>query len=354
MTPPSSSSSSSNNRNTALSERARIAKTIGTPSFMEWTPRAIADLSVWQKENGLTPDGDFGPKTRAKMEREWGAEGPFLLEPAPDVVSEPRGRIETMGIPPLKKADKVRICSWTFIHESGSGDAAYRAKNLNGEYEGRFDRPRGVAVEARTERHWASKYGPTPAMIGLSLGRIQHTQDGGGLGKVLKRCFDANPNSLRGLMNAYNIKATPEDLLAVVCSRKDVRIKARSARVQPVGGEDLWTGKWLPFLDALCATDEMINAQNAEMFRGYLDPALEIAKRLGIDRHAFISVLFDIAVQCGKAGLARYVNRSKIGPVGNGGSIADVTALISALPAHLRERRRNILRAAPWTQRFIL
>jgi len=345
-----------NNDSTSPLERQRIFDTLSVPRTPLWTGESVQALVIWQGWQKIKADGLFGPETRRKMERHWSAvcvpcDGPIKDQEA--ALSHPT--VPAISLDDLAFSEKLRLCAYTFIHESGRGDEAYAATNLNGEYRGFFDRPKGIPVEQRTTRHWASRFNKGGgAMIGLSYGRIQHTQDGGGLGKVLRRARELGGAEFDAIIDANKVlRGGAPELIEVTCRGGGIRVNARSPRVQPVKGVDLWEQPWVSTLKAMAAKDWMRQAQDERMFDGYLDPMITEAKRLGITRHALIAIMFDVAVQFGKSGAIRFLDLAfgKIKPT-LGGSDSDIERLIATLPADLRERRRNILRAADKTTHY--
>ncbi|MBK7616752.1 MAG: hypothetical protein IPJ08_20740 [Burkholderiales bacterium] len=81
----------------------------------------------------------------------------------------------------------------------------------------------------------------------------------------------------------------------------------RGPRVQPVGGEDLWSPGWLALFKESARADlfgagkpQLFNgAQNEQLVGQFLTPMLPLARLLGLDTQRGLGVLFDRALQMG-------------------------------------------------------
>lgn len=345
-----------NTEHTSQEELPGIAYTIGLKPFTTWGSAEVMALAVWQGKLKLSPDGVFGPKTRNAMARSLGSRGDTRPE-NPEVPAEVMATHGAFGpdtLLPLTDSEKVKICSWTFIHESGKGNAAYSACNADGEYKGLFDRPRELPIESRTRRHPASKFNPGGGYhVGLSFGRIQHAQKYGSLGKVLKMTREIDKAAFDKWAGGEKVA---DELIRVTTSEPGQTVNGRCPLTQPVAGADLWEEPWLTKFRSLGKMKACQKAQDKRMIDSYLEPVLAMCRQYKIDRHSLIAVLFDICVQCGKKGLMRYFTRAMTGvsAVRDGGRPEDVLRVINQLPRDIQDRRRNILRSAPHNLRYSL
>lgn len=191
----------------------------------------------------------------------------------------------------LDIAAKRRIIDIIAPYESSSD--RYAAINADGEFEGRFDRA----------DH------PHPAShrfhIGLSYGFIQFTQDSGALGQLLTlmrqrdqqafdRIFGSDAQALLTITNAHGASSAESQ-------------GGRSARVQPVGGADLWREPWLARFRQAAAHPPFQAAQNELASRLFLDPMLQFAGWLGLNTDRALAVVVDRAIQMGLGGARQWI-----------------------------------------------
>jgi hypothetical protein len=178
-----------------------------------------------------------------------------------------------------------------------SGSAGYKAINADGEYEGRF----GTDHPAYHRYH-----------VGLSYGNVQFTQDGGGLGRLLAMMRERDARAFSDIFGA-----DADELVRVTNApgpaSKDVP-GGRSARVQPVGGADLWAQPWRARFERAGDHPPFQAAQNELASLAYLDPMLKFAKWLGLDTDRALTLVIDRAIQMGVGGARRWIIGA-VGPV---------------------------------------
>lgn len=303
-----------------------IQKAVGALPDGHWGPATVHAVEEWQAAHGLVEDGKVGSKTLAAMMAEL------------DAVKEEWRELTD------EEVDKI-IERTVEIESAGAGDP-YAALNLDAEYEGWFDRPRRDpsgnrlkpaqrAEQPNHKPHVASKYGPHGGIhIGISVGIIQFTLDGGSLGRVLKRAFEIDPEGFRRL-----IGSDTDELLEVSNRPGSSGLrskKTRGPRVHPVGGVDLWKGAWPSRFKELAKLPAFRKAQRLEARSGYFDPAIKIVKDYGLSGQGDLAVAFDMCVQYGAGGARKYFKKAR--PVTK---IQDVVSKIGS--ARGRARREEIL-----------
>jgi hypothetical protein len=203
-------------------------------------------------------------------------------------------RTATATAAPLAVEDKMRIIDHIAPFES-NGD--YGAVNADGEFEGSF----GKDHPAYQRYH-----------VGLSYGLIQFTQDSGKLGELLAAMRQRDPAAFAeafGPEGAELIRVT-----SAAGPPSSQSAGGRSARVQPVAGADLWREPWLGRFRAAARNENFKAAQREVAARGYLDPMLTFAGRLGLDSERALTIAVDRAVQMGPGGAKRWII-SAVGPV---------------------------------------
>ncbi len=202
--------------------------------------------------------------------------------------------------PALDVAAKIALIEHIAPFESGK--ARYAAINADGEFEGRFK-----------NHPAAGRY-----HIGLSYGVVQFTQDSGSLGRLLSMMRDRDATKFRDVFGA-----DCDDLIRVTTASGKASKDSpggRSARVQPVGGTDIWKEPWLArFREA--ARGDLFGKGNRQLFNGaqnelaasmYLDPMLRFAAWLGLITDRALAMIFDRSVQMGSGGAKKWI----IGAVG--------------------------------------
>ena len=330
------------NRETLTAFQARLVQNFlgvavdGVPG--KGTSTAVAQ---WQAQAGITPvDGKVDRHTLEKMKAD-----PEWSEPAPEVRE-------------LDYEGMQLIMEFTKLFEGGRGSDAkvYGGINPNMEYEGRWDQPRVDADGNKipyAERqnypnfrpHWASKYSKDGGrMIGLSWGAWQGTQDGGTLGKFLALMWAKDEDLFYEVFRGRELAL---EMLKMTLKPREPVEGARSPRVHPVGGEDLWEGAWFDAFKEAARHEVFRQAQRDVVASSYLVPALEFALPAGFRDQGSLSILFDIAVQFGAGGMRKYAGRglSDMATSGECGP-EDIERVIDALPGRHPRRRRNILRVS--------
>ncbi|MES1245551.1 MAG: hypothetical protein ABUT39_28355 [Acidobacteriota bacterium] len=219
---------------------------------------------------------------------------PYEALEAPEA-DEPAAPIaEAAAAQPLTIPEKRRILEQVAPFESGP--AGYAAINADGEFEGRFG-------NHPARQHWH---------VGLSYGVIQFTQDSGSLGRLLQmmqsrdagefgRVFGPQADELVRVTNAAGPSSAESP-------------GGRSARVQPVGGADLWREPWLARFRQAATHVPFQAAQNELAATLYLEPVLPLAAWLGLDTDRALAMVVDRAVQMGVGGARRWIVEA-VGPV---------------------------------------
>ena len=305
-------------RPTAVVAEASLAPAAPAPA----TPEIDAAADRAEGEDGISavapparPDalpyddgwGQLEPVAGAQG-LEWSPSGdvpPFLLD-SDDEDGEPYGTafedappyapLDTAAAPPLPAAadpaavltveDKRRIIER--VARAESGDARYAALNLDGEFRGRF----GTSLPAYQRWH-----------VGLSFGIVQFAQDPGSLGRLLTMMQGRDPvafdrifgGDAGELVRVTNMPGPPS------AGAPD----GRSARVQPVGGADLWEGPWPERFRLAAAHVPFQAAQNELAATDYLEPMLPFAFRLGLNTDRALTIAVDRSVQMGVRGRRR-------------------------------------------------
>lgn len=243
------------------------------PIFSEAEPesRLYADVvATYQEGNDLLVDGKLGPSTLTAMRDE-------LREGA-----EPKV---------LDYEDLVDLAEFTQPFEG-----EYWSCNRDGEYEGLFDRP-------PEKYHWASKNKPgsVGTHVGLSFGYIQFTQDGGALGKLLKKMHKKDPALFADVFGEHH-----EELLEVTTrtsnTRKSHPSGKRRSRVHPVGGHDLWRDYWVQRFRKAGREPVFQRCQVEMAVDDYMMPALRSCDKLDLESARAVVIVFDRGVQYGPTG----------------------------------------------------
>jgi hypothetical protein len=158
----------------------------------------------------------------------------------------------------------------------------YWSLNLDFEFKGK----------GKLATHWAA--GNTH--IGLSFGFIQFTQDGGMLGRLLKKMHEKDPAKFAEIM------VHPEELLEVTNRSGKKRHNGRSARVQPVAGADLWMKPWIARFQKLGRHPAFQKCQLDLAVDNYMAGAIKTCKQYNIKSERGIVIVFDRSVQYGAGG----------------------------------------------------
>jgi hypothetical protein len=166
-----------------------------------------------------------------------------------------------------------------------SGDDLYSAISADREFE-------TPGHPAHRRRHF-----------GLAFGLALFTQESGRLGRVLQlmhrrdsvtfaEVFGPDAETLLRVTNA----ATPEE------------------RLQPVGGDVVWSPKWIERFKLAGTIPTFQAAQNEEAIEGQFRPVLRIAAGLGLTSDRGLAMIYDRVVSRGLGGGARWVVQA-VGPL---------------------------------------
>lgn len=241
----------------------------------------INKVKIFQKANGLIPDGILGPSTYKVVLSKLGLdEGPIN-----------------------------KIVALTIAKESG-GD--YSAMNRNGEYRGLFDRT--------WERRHGSKHPASgKIMIGLSFGIIQFTQDGGSLGDLIKALLAKNPEKFKRIVGPtwqelLNVLTTPGPSGLSTGRLRGPRVK--KVKVKIGDGEleyrDIWEEPWVTIFRRIGQDSEFQEVQNDLSVKLYLKPISKFLEEHGLVSEMSAAIGFDLAVHRGVGGARTYIrNRIK-------------------------------------------
>jgi len=306
----------------------KIQRAVGSVLDGVWGPATVMAVMDWQSAHGLKPDGKVGSRTLAAMMSELNA--------------EPEWR-------DLSDVEIDKIIERTVQVEAGYTGNPYAAMNLDAEYEGWFDGPKvdvagnRLKPDQRAKQpdhkpHRASKYHPEGGIhIGLSWGIIQFTQDGGALGRVLRRAHKYDPEAFGEVFGS-----DASDLLRVLTVPGASGLTSRQLRgprVKPVGGVDIWKGKWLDRWRSASGLECFRRAQRDEARSGYFNPAVTLVKDYELSGQGDLAVAFDMCVQYGGGGARKYFQSAakKHGKP----TINEVISCIGS--SHGRRRREEIL-----------
>jgi hypothetical protein len=184
-----------------------------------------------------------------------------------------------------------------------SGQEGYAAIIADGEFQGQFP---GHPAQGRYH-------------IGLSYGIVRFTQDSGNLGRLLLMMRLRAPEKFRQVFGSNN-----DELIHVTNLPGPASSQVqggRSARVQPIGGSDLWEPVWVARFREAARADlfgserQLFNgAQNELAAMTYLDPMLAFAGWLGLNSERALAIVLDRSVQMGPFAARRWMVEAA-GPV---------------------------------------
>lgn len=180
-------------------------------------------------------------------------------------------------------AEKRRIIDTVARLHPGRG---YDAVNPDGEFEGRFKDAHGRAHPAAGRYH-----------LGLSYGFVGFSQDSGNLGRLLAMMRQRDAKAFADIFGQH-----ADALIETTCRAGPPSHESpggRSARVQPVGGEDLWSPAWQERFRRASQHPPFIAAQNELAYALYMEPMLPFARWLGLDHDRGLAMLYDRAVNMG-------------------------------------------------------
>lgn len=229
----------------------------------------VNEVKRFQKNAKLVPDGIVGPNT-------WDAFQDYVLDPYDRAVR--------------------KIMEPTIGKESAG---RYWAMNKDGEFRGRFKNHR-----AEGKIH-----------VGLSFGILQFTQDGGMLGKYLKRCAKANPERFKATMGK-----TWDTLIHLTNISGDSGMKTgklRGPRVKRVAvvvdangtldERDLWEEPWVTKFNKLGRIPEFQKIQRDMAQEHYLRPMLKFLKANGLTSEKMVAAAFSGAIHRGAGGMRKFM-----------------------------------------------
>ena len=183
------------------------------------------------------------------------------------------------------------------IARNESGRARYSAINADGEFRGVFGR----------EHPAYQRY-----HIGLSYGIVQFTQDSGGLGQLLVMMRERDAARFNQVFGEH-----ADELIQVTSASGPSSANSpggRGARVQPIGGADLWEEPWLTRFRQAGEHVPFQAAQNELANNMFLEPMLHFAGWLGLNTDRALTMVIDRAVQLGRGGARRWIIDA-VGPV---------------------------------------
>lgn len=196
---------------------------------------------------------------------------------------------------PLTIQEKRRTIERIAPFESGRD--LYTAINSDGEFSGRF----GTSHPAYQRFH-----------IGLSYGIIQFTQDSGALGRLLAMMRDRDPATFSQIFGPDS-----DQLVRITSATGPASSQlpgGRSARVQPIGGADLWQPPWVARFQQAGNHVPFQAAQNELASNNYIDTMLRFAACLDLVTDRALTMVVDRAIQMGVGGAKRWI-MDAVGPV---------------------------------------
>jgi hypothetical protein len=146
---------------------------------------------------------------------------------------------------------------------------------------------------------------------GLCFGFVGFSQASGRLGRLLTLMRERDLGRFRELFGA-----DADELLRITNQHGAATGGAagRPARLQPVGGRELWAEPWISRFRAAGEYPPFQAAQNELAVRSYVDRMLRVAADLGLDTERALALLVDRAIQMGVAGAQRWLIAA-VGPI---------------------------------------
>jgi hypothetical protein len=244
---------------------------------------------------GAAEGGSFHTESRAAA---YGDEAEMVFGALDDGGPKLEAAIDKKGLSDeeLRRIrEKVRIIE--HITKDESGKALYKAVNRDGEFEGKF----GTDHAAYQKFH-----------IGLSYGIVQFTQDSGELGSLLKLMKQKDEKAFVDTFGEHHQRLIEVTTAAGPFSKDSPG--GRSARVQKVGGQDLWQDDWVKRFQKAGDHVPFQAAQIELAAKDFLDPMLPFARALGLNTDRALTLIVDRAVQLGPGG-ARHWIIGAVGPI---------------------------------------
>jgi hypothetical protein len=149
-------------------------------------------------------------------------------------------------------------------------------------------------------------YGSAPGagrQFGLAFGLVLFTQQSGRLGSVLRLMRRRDPETFNAIFGS-----DAEALLATTGARTPAE------RLQPVGGQPLWSDAWVSRFRRAGEVAAFQAAQNEEAIEGQFRPALRLATELGFTTDRGLAMVYDRVVVKGQGAGVRWVVR-EAGPL---------------------------------------
>jgi hypothetical protein len=173
--------------------------------------------------------------------------------------------------------------------------------NKDGEFRGLFDDHR-----AEGKIH-----------IGLSFGILQFTQDGGSLGKLLKRCAKANPEKFKSIFGP-----TWDQLLTTLNrsgpsgfetgARRGPRVKKVPVHNPATDREDfidIWERPWTDKFEEFAKVPEFQAIQRELAEEDYLEPILPVLRDLDLESERMVAAAFSGSIHRGPNGMEGFIRR---------------------------------------------
>ncbi len=152
--------------------------------------------------------------------------------------------------------------------------------------------------------------------FGLAFGLVLFTQESGRLGRVLELMRKRDPQTFASIVGPND-----QELIAVT------NAATPSQRLQPVGGEPLWSDGWAARFKQLGAIEAFQAAQNEEAIEGQFRPMLALAASLGLNTDRALALSYDRVVTGGLGGGLRWVVQA-VGPLRTSAQRAHALAML--------------------------
>ena len=158
----------------------------------------------------------------------------------------------------------------------------YEALNLDGAFRGRMG-PHHPYYQRAHE--------------GLSFGPGQVTQDSGELGELLTLMQAADPATFEQVFGPDAAQLV--DITTRTGPPSGDSPEGRSARVQPVAGNDLWEEPWITRFRAAATHPPFQSAMRAQLIARRVEPILPVAQALGLEGRRGIAMLSALSIFLG-------------------------------------------------------
>lgn len=159
----------------------------------------------------------------------------------------------------------------------------------------------GEGLYAATNEDWEYRSRGYDYHVGLSYGIIQFTQDGGSLGRLLKRMRASDPSTFARVFGYCS-----DELVTVTNRPGKARVNGRSPRVQPVCGYDLWMPYWVQRFKDAARYEVFQKAQLDAAVDLYVEPMIEdVCEPKNIQSEKGVAIVVDKAINCGRGAARR-------------------------------------------------